>query len=120
MGEYISAPPLKTSLIATLLSLHATLVCRCRCPSASGLGELWRHVLGVALGGDPLEGLAAGEREAHARDHDEGALHAEEERRDELEEEDTCPQLAGGAQLEEHPRGEEPYGDARDGGHGPG
>ena len=46
----------------------------CHCPSTSGLGELWRHILGVALGGDPLERLAAREREAHARDDDERAL----------------------------------------------
>ena len=79
MGQYIheyinSAPPSLIRHSHTLLSLHATLVCRCRCPSASGLGELWRHIVGVALGGDPLEGLAAREREAHARDHDERAL----------------------------------------------
>jgi hypothetical protein len=84
------------------------------------LGELGRHVLdvlGVALGGYPFHGLAAGEREADARDDDERALHAEEERRDELEGEDARPQPARRAQLAEHPRREEPDEDAAEGGH---
>ena len=83
----------------------------------TALGELRRHVLRVPLGGDPLHGLAAGEGEAYAGDDDEAALHAEEERRHELEEEDARPQLARRAQLAEHPRREEPDEDAAEGGH---